>query len=98
MRFRVLWSKPIPLGWYFGPQWERIYGNKWPHRLCDKWIMHDRYLKNFAAEVSLCPCTLEHALNDKGRFLPDFDCDKDSNPDCFYNKGAVHCVKTGVPK
>ncbi|XP_033217639.1 protein mesh isoform X2 [Belonocnema kinseyi] len=93
----VLWSKPIPLGWYFGPQWERIHGNKWPQRLCDKWIMHDRYLKNFAAEVSLCPCTLEHALNDKGRFLPDFDCDKDSNPDCYYNKGAVHCVKTGVP-
>ncbi|XP_043469976.1 protein mesh isoform X2 [Leptopilina heterotoma] len=93
----VLWSKPIPLGWYFSPQYASTYGNKWPQKLCDKWIMHDRYLKNFAAEISLCPCTLEHALYDKGRFIPDFDCDKDSNPDCFYNRGAIHCVKTGIP-
>ncbi|KAJ8667861.1 hypothetical protein QAD02_009524 [Eretmocerus hayati] len=93
----VLWSKPIPLGWYFGPQWERLYGSKWPQRLCDEWIMHDRYLKNFASEVSLCPCKLEHALNDKGRFKPDYHCDKDSNLDCFYNKGATHCVTTGAP-
>ncbi|XP_012287244.1 protein mesh isoform X2 [Orussus abietinus] len=93
----VLWSKPIPLGWYFGPQWEQKHGYRWPQRLCDKWIKDDRYLKNFAAEVSLCPCTLEHALYDKGRYLPDYDCDKDSNPDCYYNRGAIHCVKTGAP-
>ncbi|XP_032663680.1 protein mesh isoform X1 [Odontomachus brunneus] len=92
-----LWSRPIPLGWYFGPQWERMYGSKWSQKLCDQWIMNDRYLKNFAAEVAICPCTLEHALNDKGRFLPDLDCDKDSNIECFYNKHAKHCVKTGAP-
>ncbi|XP_046394346.1 protein mesh isoform X1 [Ischnura elegans] len=93
----VLWSKPIPLGWYFSPQWERQDGKKWPERRCDRWIMNDRYLKNFAATVPQCPCTLEHALHDKGRFLPDFSCDKDSNPSCFYHKGAIHCVKTGGP-
>ncbi|XP_044012971.1 protein mesh isoform X2 [Aphidius gifuensis] len=93
----TLWSRPIPLAWYFGPQWERRYGSKWPQKLCDKWIMNDRYLKNFAAEVAQCPCKLEHALYDKGRFLPDYDCDKDSNPDCYYNSGAIHCVKTGAP-
>lgn len=60
--------------------------------------MNDRYLKNFAAEISLCPCTLKHALNDKGRFLPDYDCDKDSNLDCMYNLHAHHCVRTGAPK
>lgn len=49
-------------------------------------------------QVAQCPCTLEHALADKGRFLPDFDCDKDANPDCRYNKGAVHCVRTGAPR
>ncbi|XP_043516783.1 protein mesh isoform X1 [Frieseomelitta varia] len=92
-----LWSRPIPLAWYFAPQWERAYGAKWPQRLCDKWIMNDRYLKNFAAEVSLCPCTLKHALSDKGRFLPDYDCDKDSNLDCMYNQHAHHCVRTGAP-
>ncbi|XP_076767109.1 sushi domain containing 2 mesh isoform X1 [Xylocopa sonorina] len=93
----VLWSRPIPLGWYFGPQWERLYGSKWPQRLCDNWIMNDRYLKNFAAEISLCPCTLKHALTDKGRFLPDYDCDKDGNLDCMYNQHAHHCVRTGAP-
>jgi hypothetical protein len=41
---------------------------------------------------------LEHALADKGRFLPDFDCDKDANPSCFYHKGAVHCVRSGAPR
>ena len=96
--YRSLWSRPIPLAWYFAPQWERAYGAKWPQRLCDRWIMNDRYLKNFAAEVSLCPCTLKHALSDKGRFLPDYDCDKDSNLDCMYNQHAHHCVSTGAPK
>lgn len=93
----VLWSKPIPLAWYFNGQWERKYGSRWSEELCNDWITDDRYLKNFAAEVSQCPCTLEHALADKGRFLPDFDCDKDANPSCFYHKGAVHCVRSGAP-
>lgn len=94
----MLWSKPIPLAWYFAPQWEREFGAKWAEKQCDTWTMNDRYLKNFAAEIPLCPCTLEHALADKGRFLPDFDCDKDANPNCFYHKGAVHCVRTGAPR
>ncbi|PSN45001.1 hypothetical protein C0J52_11633 [Blattella germanica] len=94
----VLWSKPIPLAWYFSPQWERKWGSRWSEELCNEWITDDRYLKNFAAEVPQCPCTLEHALMDKGRFLPDFDCDKDANPNCFYHKGAVHCVRSGAPR
>lgn len=66
--------------------------------MCDDWIMNDRYLKNFANELSMCPCTLEQALADKGRFLPDPDCDIDTNPNCYYNKGSRHCVRTGAPK
>lgn len=93
----VLWSKPIPLAWYFNGQWERKYGSRWSEQLCNEWITDDRYLKNFAAEVPQCPCSLEHALADKGRFLPDFDCDKDANPSCQYHKGAVHCVRSGAP-
>lgn len=95
---RVLWSKPIPLAWYFNYQWERKYGSRWSEEMCNEWITDDRYLKNFAAEVPQCPCMLEHALSDKGRFLPDFDCDKDANPNCYYHKGAVHCVRSGAPR
>lgn len=94
----MLWSKPIPLAWYFAPQWEREYGAKWMYRQCDEWMMNDRFLKNFAADVPLCPCTLQQALGDKGRYLPDFDCDQDANPHCFYHKGAVHCVRSGTPR
>lgn len=93
----VIWSRPIPLGWYFGPQWERYYGAKWPRELCDTWIKNDRYLKNFAHELPQCPCTIEQALADKGRYLPDYDCDKDANPKCRYHKGALHCVRSGSP-
>ncbi|CAH1121477.1 unnamed protein product [Ceutorhynchus assimilis] len=93
----VVWSRPIPLGWYFGWQWERMYGTNWPKTLCDDWLRTDRYLKNFAHELPQCPCTLEQALIDKGKYMPDFDCDKDSNPTCYYNNQAVHCVRTGSP-
>ncbi|XP_025200383.1 protein mesh isoform X1 [Melanaphis sacchari] len=93
----ILWSKPVPLAWYLAPQWERWHGSSWPEKLCDNWIKNDRYLKNFAAEIFQCPCTLDHALVDRGRFLPDADCDRDANPQCLYNKGAVHCVTTGAP-
>uniref|UniRef100_A0A1Q3FJ17 Putative mucin/alpha-tectorin n=2 Tax=Culex tarsalis TaxID=7177 RepID=A0A1Q3FJ17_CULTA len=93
----ILWSKPIPLGWYFGPQWERIHGRNWPRALCDNWLRTDRFLRNFAHELSLCPCTLEHALLDKGRYLPDTDCDRDSNPTCLQHRGAIHCVRSGQP-
>lgn len=95
--FSELWSKPIPLAWYFGSQWERIHGRKWPRALCDNWIRSDRFLRNFAAEIPVCPCTLDHAIHDKGRFMPDIDCDRDSNPSCMQHEGAVHCVKTGQP-
>ncbi|KAJ9599568.1 hypothetical protein L9F63_009966 [Diploptera punctata] len=93
----VLWSRPIPLAWYFTPQWESKNGSNWAEDMCNEWIIDDQYLEDFTAELPQCPCTLEHALNDKGRFLPDFECDKDSNPDCFYHHGAVHCVQSGVP-
>ncbi|CAG9856877.1 unnamed protein product [Phyllotreta striolata] len=93
----VIWSRPIPLAWYFQFQWESQYGKNWPKHLCDDWLRTDRYLKNFAHELPQCPCTVQQALADKGKFMPDFDCDKDSNPVCYYNNQALHCVKTGAP-
>ncbi|GLH01111.1 Uncharacterized protein GBIM_07324 [Gryllus bimaculatus] len=93
----VLWSKPIPLAWYFGPQWERKYGTRWPVEMCNNWIKNDRFLKNFAAEIPQCPCILEHVLNDKGRYLSDWECDMDINPDCYYHQTAIHCMRTGAP-
>ncbi|CAH2001993.1 unnamed protein product [Acanthoscelides obtectus] len=93
----LVWSRPLPLGWYFQFQWENMYGKNWPKYLCDDWLRTDRYLKNFAHELAQCPCTVQQALADRGRFMPDFDCDKDTNPICYYNNQALHCVKTGAP-
>nr|H9JIQ1.1 RecName: Full=Protein mesh; Flags: Precursor [Bombyx mori] len=93
----ILWSRPIPLGWYFAPQWERLHGQRWSNSMCNNWLRTDRFLKNFAAQVWVCPCTLEHALLDKGRFMPDLDCDRDTNPTCRYHWGGIHCVRSGAP-
>lgn len=45
-----------------------------------------------------CPCLLKQAVADKGRFLPDFSCDRDGNTECDYHFGAIHCVRTALPK
>ncbi|EDV90809.1 protein mesh isoform X2 [Drosophila grimshawi] len=93
----TLWSRPIPLAWYMAPQWEQKHGKRWPRALCDNWIRADRFLRNFAADLPLCPCTLEQAVLDLGRFRPDRECDKDSNPSCLRQRGAIHCVVSGTP-
>ncbi|KAG7171855.1 mesh-like [Homarus americanus] len=94
----VVWSRPIPLAWYFHFQWERLYGTNWQVAMCDRWIENDRNLRNFAYEVERCPCLLKQAVADRGRFLPDFSCDRDGNTECEYHFGAIHCVRTALPK
>uniref|UniRef100_A0A0K8UMU0 Extracellular domains-containing protein CG31004 n=1 Tax=Bactrocera latifrons TaxID=174628 RepID=A0A0K8UMU0_BACLA len=93
----TLWSRPIPLGWYFNKQWERKHGLRWPEALCENWVRNDRYLRTFTGDLPLCPCTLEQAVYDKGRYRPDKECDKDSNPTCLRHKNAIHCVVSGNP-
>ncbi|CAG0880442.1 unnamed protein product [Cyprideis torosa] len=98
---RVLWSAPIPLAWYFSPQWERKYRDEydgdWASGMCDEWIEADRALKLFAYEVPKCPCLIEQAVASKGYYTPDFTCDKDGNTECRYHTGATHCIRTGMP-
>jgi hypothetical protein len=49
----AIWSRPLPLGWYFGEQWRRFQGNNWVEQKCDNWIARDRLLKNFANELPM---------------------------------------------
>ena len=55
---------------------------------------------NLCSTFSLCqcPCLLKQAIVDRGRYAPDYDCNKDGNTACFFHHGAQHCVKTGMPK
>ena len=47
----MIWSKPIPLGWYFNAQWKRYLGSNFVEAMCDKFIQEDREWKNFAYEL-----------------------------------------------
>ncbi|XP_076069661.1 sushi domain containing 2 mesh isoform X2 [Oratosquilla oratoria] len=93
----MVWSRPVPLAWYMKFQWEKLYGTDWPVAMCDRWIENDRNLRNYAYEVERCPCLLKQAMADRGRFLPDFSCDRDGNTECDYHFGAIHCVRTALP-
>ncbi|CAG0885412.1 unnamed protein product [Darwinula stevensoni] len=92
----VLWSKPIPLGWYFAPQWRRRYGDNWANALCNNWISVDRAMKLFTYEIPKCPCLIEQAVAAKGYFAPDLECDKDGNTECLWHQGAQHCIRSGM--
>lgn len=49
----AIWSRPLPLGWFFSEQWRRFQGNNWVEKMCDRWIARDRLLKNFANELPM---------------------------------------------
>ena len=40
--FSAIWSRPMPLGWYFAEQWRRFEGNNWIQQKCDNWVSYDR--------------------------------------------------------
>ncbi|PIO55717.1 AMOP domain protein, partial [Teladorsagia circumcincta] len=59
------------------------------------WFDYDGKRVNFAMDLEPflpCPCTLDQAFLDLGRYMPLFGCDVDGDASCEYNKGAQHCV------
>ncbi|KAI6228866.1 hypothetical protein M3Y99_01179000 [Aphelenchoides fujianensis] len=95
----VFWSKLTPFGWYFREVWEYEYGEDWASELCRDWFTYDGRRVNFAMDlepVVPCPCILDQALLDMGRFMPLFGCDRDGDASCEYNKGAQHCVMSNA--
>lgn len=99
VRSPTIWSRPMPLAWYFKKQWEREYGEdgKWKRYFCQNWFQRESFSDYFATTVFRCPCTYSQALLDLGRFSPDLECNViDRKCETFHN-GALHCVKTGRP-
>lgn len=95
----VIWSRAMPLAWYFKRQWERQYGLKgrWKTHLCNEWADREQYGDQFATTVHRCPCTREQAVLDRGRFSPDIECNIQDRKCEIFHKGAQHCVTTGRP-
>ncbi|OQR73326.1 extracellular domains-containing protein [Tropilaelaps mercedesae] len=93
----MIWSRPMPLSWYFWPQWEYQFGSYWKDAFCHDWFQHEREGDKFAITVWRCPCTLRQSELDRGRFAPDTLCNTYSRKcDPFY-KTALQCVKSGRP-
>jgi hypothetical protein len=91
----LYWSGLIPFGWYFRGMWEYEYGSNWAEDLCHEWYDWDGRRTNFIRELEQtlsCPCTMDQALSDFGRFTSLPDCDQFGNTECPNTRGAKHCV------
>ena len=95
----VIWSRAMPLAWYFKPQWEREHGKNglWKDYFCQDWSKEESSNDSFATKVSTCPCTLQQAALDRGRFLPDHECNVIDRKCDTFHRGALQCVITGRP-
>lgn len=60
----ILWSRTMPLAWYFKRQWEYKYGvnGRWKERFCSNWHDKESFGDRFATTVFRCPCTRQQAL------------------------------------
>ena len=54
----MIWSRPMPLGWYLHGQWKRFMGSNYVEAMCDQFIKEDREWKNFAYELPTVSYTL----------------------------------------
>lgn len=95
----TLWSRAMPLAWYFKKQWQNRYGygEKWKAHFCEAWYDREKVADRFATTVFQCPCTKEQALLDRGRFAPDTECNIIDRKCDTFHRGAQHCVRSARP-
>ncbi|KAH8032885.1 hypothetical protein HPB51_003461 [Rhipicephalus microplus] len=93
----TIWSRPMPLAWYFAHQWDRAYGANWKDRFCNEWFERESNADRFALTLWRCPCTMKQSDFDRGRFAPDSSCNTYTKKCDPLHKGAQHCVRTGRP-
>lgn len=63
--------------------------------ICQQWYDYDGRRDNISMELEPnipCPCTLNQALADVGRFTSALDCDMTGDHLCYTTRGALHCV------
>ncbi|XP_012940242.1 protein mesh [Aplysia californica] len=88
---------PIPLGWYVNEQLTSVRGPDWSDDKCREWNARDSTQEAWLQDLLPCPCSLDQALADFGRFQADPGCNLFTGSKCFYHKGAKHCVRSIVP-
>ena len=98
--FRFLSSRVLPLGWWVKTEMTSRYGSSWPTDMCVNWYDADKNDMTWTNNLLHCPCSLDQALVDFGRWQQDHGCSLENrnNPNnCFYHKKAVHCVRAVQP-
>ncbi|KAK7097672.1 sushi domain-containing protein 2-like [Littorina saxatilis] len=89
---------PLPLGWYVHRVNSDYNGYDWPRYKCEQWAAEERQHKHWMMELPSCPCSLQQALADWGRWQADTDCSMfRKGSKCAFNRGAKHCVRSVQP-
>ncbi|KAM5193400.1 sushi domain-containing protein 2 isoform 2-T2 [Mantella aurantiaca] len=87
-----LWSVDHAMAWHLGEDFRKDSAS-WAYDKCINWHESDKSLPDFLSEIIDCPCTMEQARADTGRFHPDYGCNIEMGSTCTYHPGAVHCVR-----
>ncbi|KAJ8035366.1 Sushi domain-containing protein 2 [Holothuria leucospilota] len=90
---RKLYTTEHALGYVL----EQEYQNNpevWSNEKCLAWAAEDDSLPTYTDSLLNCPCTLDQALTDSGRFQPDTGCSMFTGSVCTYHVGAKHCVRS----
>ncbi|XP_061189248.1 sushi domain-containing protein 2-like [Saccostrea echinata] len=96
---RVMFSGVVPMGWIVNTKMLSMYGSNWQHTKCVAWYNEDRKDMRWLENLEYCPCNLQLALADFGRWQTDVGCNLYSNDPhkCRFHLGAVHCVRAVQP-
>uniref|UniRef100_A0A915J020 AMOP domain-containing protein n=1 Tax=Romanomermis culicivorax TaxID=13658 RepID=A0A915J020_ROMCU len=78
--------------WYFYRDYVQYYGEQWALHRCIDWFENDGRWRNFWPDIEPCPCKLDQALYDFGRFIPFLECDMTGDGGCYFHRGSQHCV------
>ncbi|XP_046579037.1 uncharacterized protein LOC124286646 [Haliotis rubra] len=89
----------VTIGWFVKNAMTTQYGSNWSPQLCTQWSNRDMVESSWMNQLLYCPCNLGQALADFGRWQADLGCNiwSFSSSNCFYHKGAVHCVRSFLP-
>ena len=73
-----IWTEVMPLGWYVVDILTSTHGSNWPAAKCQEWAGS----ASTAAPELPCPCNVQQAQADTGRFRQEVACG-DGNMQCI---------------
>ena len=88
-----LWSGVHTFGYLLNQEYQDD-PKSWSRTMCDRWAQDEDELEDFVDNLIPCPCTLQQAIVDTGRFQPDTGCSMYAGSVCTYHQGAEHCVRS----